>query len=298
MKLPFTTLDVFTDRRFTGNPLAVVFDADALDGATMQSIAREFGHPETVFVLEPEAAGSTARVRIFTPGTEIPFAGHPTVGTSLVLALKGRGRSGKVMLEARIGMLDCTVAPAGRDRGHARFIIPTLPMPGGAASSREAIAAALAIKPDDIGDGGLAPARWSIGNHFTFVPLRSLDAVRRCRIDDLKWDAAFEAGGRSFAYVFCRETADPKHQFHARMFAPRVGVPEDPATGSAAAAFAGLCADKFSLKDGEHRFMIEQGYEMGRPSLIELQLTMQGGRLVSASVGGPAIVATEGTIEV
>jgi trans-2,3-dihydro-3-hydroxyanthranilate isomerase len=297
MKLPFATLDVFTDRRFAGNPLGVVFDADALDGAVMQAIAREFGHPETVFVLKPEAAGSTARVRIFTPGVELPFAGHPTVGTALVLALKGRGQAGKVLLEEKIGLLDCTVAPDGPDRGHARFLLPALPKPAGAPASSEAIAAALGLTADDIGLDHLAPARWSIGNTFTFVPVRSIDAVRRCRINDARWDDAFELGGRSFAFVFCRETVDAKHQFHARMFAPRAGVPEDPATGSAAAAFAGVCADKLGLADGEHRFLIEQGYEMGRPSLIELRLTMRSGTLASASIGGSAIIVTEGTIE-
>src|SRR4051794_18068267 len=115
MKLPFATLDVFTDRRFAGNPLGVVFDGDALDRATMQAIAREFGHPETVFVLAPERSTSTARVRIFTPSMELAFAGHPTVGTALVLALKGRATNGKILLEEKIGLLDCTVAPSGPD---------------------------------------------------------------------------------------------------------------------------------------------------------------------------------------
>jgi trans-2,3-dihydro-3-hydroxyanthranilate isomerase len=297
MKLPFATLDVFTERRFAGNPLAVVFDADSLADAAMQAIAREFNFPETVFVQRPEKPGSTARLRVFTPGSEIPFAGHPTVGTALVLALKGRGNNGKILIEEKIGLLDCTVAPAGADRGHARFLLPALPTPDGKAASVDAIAAALGIRSDDIGLDGLAPVRWSVGNHFTFVPVRNLDAIRRCRVDDAKWDAAFEANGRSFAFVFCRETLDPKHHIHARMFAPRVGVPEDPATGSAAAAFAGLYADAIASGDGEHRLVIEQGYEMGRPSLIELQLTAGGRKVISASIGGSAVVVTEGTIQ-
>jgi trans-2,3-dihydro-3-hydroxyanthranilate isomerase len=297
MKLPFTTLDVFTDRRFTGNPLAVVFDADGLNDATMQTVAREFGHPETVFVLKPEAAGSTARVRIFTPGVELPFAGHPTVGTALVLALNGHGHSSSIVLEEKIGIVRCTAAPDGAGRGHARFVLPELPKPAGTPASRAAISAALNLSPDDIGFEQLAPSRWSAGNVFTFVPVRGLDAIRRCRPIDAKWDEAFEAGGRSFPYVFCRETVDAKHNFHARMFAPRVGVIEDPATGSAAATFAGLCAQALSPGDGEHRYVIEQGYEMGRPSLIELQITIAGGALTSATIGGSAVVVTEGMIE-
>ena len=297
MKLQFATLDVFTDRRFTGNPLAVVFDADALDGATMQTVAREFGHPETVFVLKPEAAGSTARVRIFTPGVELPFAGHPTVGTALILALNGHGHTSNIVLEEKIGIIRCTAAPEGADRGHARFTLPELPKPAGTAASRAAIAAAIGLTVDDIGFEQLAPARWSVGNTFTFVPVRGLDAIRRCRPIDASWDEAFEAGGRSSAFVFCRETIDGKNNFHARMFAPRLGIVEDPATGSAAAAFAGLCAQALSPGDGEHRFVIEQGYEMGRPSLIELQITIAGGTLTSATIGGSAVIITEGMIE-
>jgi trans-2,3-dihydro-3-hydroxyanthranilate isomerase len=292
MKLPFATLDVFTAQRFAGNPLAVVFDADGLDDVTMQKVAREFSHPETVFLLRP-MAGGTARVRIFTPVLELPFAGHPTVGTALLLALKGRDSD--IVLEEKIGPIKCSARPNGADRGSARFALPDLPKPEGAPASRETIAAALGLKPDDIGCKHLVPARWSLGNAFTFVPVRDLDAIRRCRVDNAKWDDAFE--GRSAAYVFCRDTVDA-NDFHARMFAPRLGVIEDPATGSAAAAFAGLCAQALSLGNGEHHFVIEQGYEMGRPSLIELQLTMKDGKLTTASIGGQAVVVTEGMIEV
>lgn len=296
MKLDFVTLDVFTATRFAGNPLAVVFDADRLESATMQAIAREFNFPETVFVLQPHTSHHTARVRIFTPGTELQFAGHPTVGTALVLALR-RGGACDIALEEGIGLVRCRVTAEGADRGCASFILPALPTAAGAPASREAIAAALGLAADDIGFDGHQPSKWSIGNTFTFVPVRNIDAIRRCRIDDAQWDAAFETGGRSFAFVFCSETEHKANDFHARMFAPKVGVREDPATGSAAAAFAGFCARSLSLGDGEHRFVIEQGFEMGRPSLIELRVAMRGNALISATVGGPAIIVTEGTIE-
>jgi len=296
MKHAFATLDVFTDRRFAGNPLGVVFDADDLDGPTMQAIAREFGHPETVFVLQPKTPATDAQVRIFTPGTELPFAGHPTIGTAVVLALR-RGSGGGLVLEEKIGLVKCDVSPAGGDRGHANFVVPALPQQAGAAASHEAIAAALGLGAEDIGFDGHQPAKWSVGNAFTFVPLRNIDAVRRCRIVEADWDRAFEAGGRSFPFVFSSQTLDKANNFHARMFAPRAGVREDPATGSAAAAFAGFCARSLSLADGEHRFVTEQGFEMGRPSLVEFTLTIRGGVLSAASVGGPAIVVTEGTIQ-
>jgi trans-2,3-dihydro-3-hydroxyanthranilate isomerase len=297
MKYPFATLDVFTTTRFAGNPLAVVFDADGLDAATMQIVAREFSHPETVFVQKPKTAGGTAQVRIFTPATEMPFAGHPTVGTALALALR-RGAGSSVVLEEKIGPLQCSVAADGADRGRASFVIPALPRQAGAPASRESLAAALGITADDIGYDGHQPTMWSAGNAFVFIPLRNIDAVRRCRIDDARWDAAFDNGGQFLAaFMFSKETEDKANAFHARMFAPRAGVREDPATGSAAAAFAGFCATSLSPSDGEHRFVIEQGFEMGRPSLIELSVTMRGGALTSASVGGPAILVTEGMIE-
>ena len=295
MKLRFATLDVFTNVRFAGNPLGVVFDADGLDGETMQAVAREFGHPETVFVLKP-MAGVTAAVRIFTPANELAFAGHPTVGTALVLALRRDGGS-DIVLGEKIGPVKCRVQPEGTDHGRAAFVVPALPATAGTPASNQAIAAAIGIKPEDIGFEGLEPSKWSVGNTFTFIPLRSIDAVRRCAIEDARWDAAFEAGGRSFAFMFCRETLDKANSFHARMFAPRAGIREDPATGSAAAAFAGFAAKSLSLADGEHRFVIEQGFEMSRPSLIELGVSIRGGALASATVGGPAIIVTEGTIE-
>jgi trans-2,3-dihydro-3-hydroxyanthranilate isomerase len=297
MKLNFATLDVFTSRRFAGNSLGVVFDADGIDGVTMQAIAREFNHPETVFVLKPTAAGSTAAARIFTPGREMPFAGHPTVGTALVLTLR-RGAGSDVVIEEKIGPVKCRVDAEGSDHGSASFIIPAMPSKAGAAASREAIAAALGLAVDDIGFDGHQPSRWSAGNAFTFVPLRSIEAVRRCQIVDACWRSGFEAHGAAGAFVFCRQTEDKGNHFHARMFAPSFGVREDPATGSAAAAFAGFCARSLSLGNGEHGFKIEQGFEMGRPSLIALGVTMQGGALASATVGGPAIIVTEGTIEV
>jgi trans-2,3-dihydro-3-hydroxyanthranilate isomerase len=297
MKYPFVTLDVFTATRFAGNSLGVVFEADGIETAKMQAIAREFGHPETVFVLKPKNADSTARARIFTPAIEMPFAGHPTIGTALALALR-RKAGAAIILEENIGLLDCHVSVESETHGCASFLLPELPHPAGPAASTASIAAALGLNTDDIGFDGHQPSKWSIGPTFTFVPVRGIDAVRRCRVDDAKWDLAFEANGQSFAFVFSKETENSARHFHARMFAPRAGVREDPATGSAAAAFSGFCAQSLSLPDGEHDFVIEQGFEMDRPSLIELGIVIQNGALASGSVGGPAIIVTEGLIEV
>jgi len=289
MRRRFATLDVFTDRRFAGNPLAVVLDAEALDATAMQAIAREFNHPETVFVFAPADPAHRARVRIFTPARELPFAGHPTVGTAVLLGPRdGGGRD--LVLEEGIGAVRCTVESTSSG-GSARFAIPQLPAEAGPTADDAAIAAALSLAPEDIGEG--RPARWSAGIPLTFVPVASLAAIARCRPDLAKFDAAFGAGAA--VYAFCNETVEPGHHFHARMFAPGMGVPEDPATGAAAAAFSGVVARR--LRDGTHALVIEQGYEMGRPSLIRLTAEVAAGRLVSASVGGNAVLVTEGTIE-
>jgi trans-2,3-dihydro-3-hydroxyanthranilate isomerase len=288
------TLDVFTDRRFAGNPLAVVLDPDGLDSAAMQAIAREFNHPETVFVLPPSDRAHRARLRIFTPARELPFAGHPTIGTAVLLGRLDAGGASEIVLEEGIGPVRCAVEPVGDDGGRARFALAQLPTGAGAPPDDATILAALGLAPGDLGFGGLRPSCWSAGNPFVFVPVAGLAAIGRCRADADKLDAA--AGDRGI-YVFCAETAEPGHAFHARMFGVRLGIREDPATGSAAAAFAGLLAARGNLSDGEHAITIEQGYEMGRPSLIRLALVLAGGRLVSASVGGDAVIVTQGTLE-
>jgi trans-2,3-dihydro-3-hydroxyanthranilate isomerase len=295
MQRRFATLDVFTQRRFAGNPLAVVLEGEGLDTAAMQQVAREFNHPETVFVLPPQDKAHRARLRIFTPARELPFAGHPTVGTAVLLALQdGSAPGGELVLEESIGPVRCTIENIGADRGRVRFLLPQLPAEAGPAPDDAALATALSLAPADIGFDGHRPSRWSAGNPFSFVPLAGLAAMARARPNSPAFDAAFDGIG---ALLYCRETAEPGHDFHARMFAPHLGVLEDPATGSAAAAFAGVVARSAGLPDGDHTLRIEQGYEMRRPSVIQLAMTLQGGRLTAASIGGGAVLVTQGTIE-
>jgi len=296
MRRRFVTLDVFTGKRFTGNPLGAVLEADGLDTDTMQAITREFGHPETIFVFPPDDPRHRARLRIFTPGREIPFAGHPTVGAAVLFARLDGGKGAREMvIEETIGPVRCRAEPKGPEHGSASFTVPMQPERGGAAPDGAAIAAVLDLDAGEIGFDGLTPQRWTAGNAFTFVPLRGLDAVKRCRPDLSRFEDTFGGERPGMVFVFCRETLDADHDFHARMFAPGMGVFEDPATGSAAAAFAGLLAA--DLPDGEHAYAIEQGHEMGRPSLMRLTLTMNDGKLESAAIGGEAVVVTEGTIE-
>jgi trans-2,3-dihydro-3-hydroxyanthranilate isomerase len=297
MRRRYFTLDVFTARKFTGNPLAVVLESDGLDDAGMQAIAREFNLPETVFVFAAGEPRHRARVRIFTPARELPFAGHPTVGTAALLAhLDGGGQAREVALSEQVGPVVCQVKPAG-DGGFASFAIPRLPERIGPVRDRDALAAALNLNAADLGFGNFAPENWTAGNPFTFVPVRSRAAVGRAHPDMARWGAAFGPGDPPGAFLFCREVDDPAHSFHARMFAPAMGITEDPATGSAVAAFAGVLAAFGSFAAGRHALVIEQGTDMGRPSLLRLELSIEAGRLAGATVGGDAVIVCEGTIE-
>ena len=297
MRRRFFTLDVFTAQRFAGNPLAVVLDPDGLDTAAMQTIAREFGLPETVFVFPPSDPKHRARLRIFTPARELPFAGHPTVGTAVLLARLDGGTDAREMtLAEQVGPVPCTVQPK-TDGGTACFGLPQLPQRIGAVGNTASLAAALGLAVGDLGCGGFAAESWSAGNPMTFVPVRDLETIARARPDSARWQEAFGPSDPPAAYLFCREVVDARHSFHARMFAPGLGIAEDPATGSAIAAFAGLLAELGGLADGPHQFTVEQGYEMSRPSLLRLSLTMTQGRLGSATIGGDAVIVSEGMIE-
>lgn len=291
------TLDVFTHTRFAGNPLALVLDAQGLETKAMQTIAREFSHPETVFVLPAADPAHKASLRIFTPAAELPFAGHPTVGAAVGLArLAGGAQPQSFVLEEKIGPVSCTAQARDADSGQAEFTLPRLPADVGNVPGVAAMAGALGLGEGDIG-GDYPPARWSAGVAYTFVPVRSLAAVARAKPNAATFEKVFGIGGPAMVYVMTTETAGPDHHLHGRMFAPGNGIAEDPATGSAVAAFAGLHAAHRKPQDGVHRLVIEQGYEMGRPSLMNLTLTIVQGALASATIGGDAIVVTEGAIE-
>ncbi len=296
MRRRFVTLDVFTQTRFAGNPLAVVLESDGLEKDAMQTIAREFNLAETVFMMQPANPGSRAMLRIFTPKAELPFAGHPTVGTAVLLGCMSGYNLGvhDMVLEETVGLVHCTVEAQGREQGRASFVLPRLPEQADGVVGADEAAAALGLNADDIGFG--APSRWSAGVPGHFVPVRNLEAIGRAN-PAASFEAGFGREGRAIAYLYCGETSEPGHHFHARMFAPTFGIQEDPATGAAAAAFAGVVMDISHPADGEHRFVIEQGYEIGRPSQIELGMNVQGGTLTRATIGGSAIIVSDGHIE-
>ncbi|MBI1186076.1 MAG: PhzF family phenazine biosynthesis isomerase [Alphaproteobacteria bacterium] len=297
--LPFVTYDVFTDRRFAGNPLAVVFDADALSDAQMQAVAREFNLSETIFIRTPGDALHAASVRIFTPGKELPFAGHPTIGGAIAIAERRHGRALNdvlLVLEEKIGLVRCAVKIAGDGASFAEFDAPKLAEEAGLAPTDETLASALGLAPDDIGFDRHIPTLYSAGVTFVCAPIASLDALARARATPLALDA--EAMGATELFLYARAEPDAAHAFRARMFAPALGVPEDPATGSAAASLAGALARFESLMDGWHTLPILQGAEMGRPSLIGLEIELTGGALRNVRIGGKAVKVSEGAITV
>jgi trans-2,3-dihydro-3-hydroxyanthranilate isomerase len=295
----FFTLDVFTGEPLAGNPLAVVLDAEGLDDARMQAIAREFNLSETVFVRPPESDRHRAALRIFTPGRELPFAGHPTVGTAVLLALLDRDDGPDAVafgLEEKVGIVPCVVAVEAEGRGYARFRVPRLPEIWGEGRDPAGAARALGLEAGEIGFERHLPSRHSAGVRFDFVPVASLDALARARPSGDAFRQVFGDSGRPAAYVYTRQTVSEGLRFRARMFAPSFGIAEDPATGAAAAAFAGALMQFEPLGAGEHALVIEQGYEMGRPSDIDLQLVIRDGALAAAEIGGRAVVVSEGTL--
>ncbi|MFV0296746.1 MAG: PhzF family phenazine biosynthesis protein [Hyphomicrobiaceae bacterium] len=301
MRLRCHTLDVFTENRFGGNPLAVVRDAEGLDTKAMQAIAREFNLSETVFVMKPANPAHSARIRIFTPRAEVPFAGHPTIGTAILLASdRANGAtsfpSSIVSLEEDIGVVRVGVRMRPNEAPFAEFDSPKLPQDQGSVPAIEDIAAAVGLIPSEIGFENHRPSCFSVGLPFHFIPVRSLEAIGRAHPVTDRWNQAFDTNPG--IYLYCRERVHHLAHFHARMFAPGLGVTEDPATGSAAAAFAGVIARYDEPPGGEHRYAIEQGYEMGRESLIQVSIVMNDGRLQAVRIGGHAVRVTDGEIEV
>ncbi len=297
--LAYEILDVFTETRFEGNPLAVVHGADGLSDRAMQAIAAEFNLSETVFVRTAEGAHHTASLRIFTPTRELPFAGHPTVGAAVALYLQ-RIASGApdtpavLVLEEKVGPVRAVVSPAGEGRARAEFDVPRRPELAHAAPEAARVARALSLAPHEVG-GHLPVAVASAGVPFTFVPVTGLEALARARPDPALFAETFEADHAS-VYLVAPGPVDGGADYRARMFAPLMGVAEDPATGSAAAAFAAVLLGYGHLPDGEHVRRIAQGVEMGRPSQIVLEISVEGGALHAVRLGGAAVRVAAGTL--
>jgi trans-2,3-dihydro-3-hydroxyanthranilate isomerase len=293
--------DVFTKTPLAGNPLAVVLQGEGLDTASMQAIAREFNLSETVFVLPPENARHRARIRIFTPEYEMPFAGHPTVGAAVALAeLSGEKAAGIFVLEENIGAVRCVVQ-TGEGTSYGEFDLAKLPERLELSADVDAIGAALGLSPHEIGFENHRVSFWSAGVPYVTIPVAGLKEAARIRLDNQAW-AEIASGNSEWAYaspyVYCRETVSHDSAFHVRMLVPGTPSYEDPATGSAAAAFAGAIMHFDGLREGTASYWLEQGLEMGRPSRIRLEMEVAHGRLAAARIGGHAVKVAEGTLYV
>ena len=301
MKFKFHTLDVFTARKFGGNPLAVVLDADALSTEQMQTIAREFNLSETIFVMKPDNPANSAKVRIFFPTGEMPFAGHPTVGCAILLASQkykpGCSFETEIRLEEVAGLVPVKVSRIG-DVPRAMFTAPVtpfkvdLPLPANAE-----IARALALELSDIGFGNHQPGLHQGGPRCLHVPVASRAALAKSRAIEPHWSKLIEPLGTDMAYLYTTGGDAKGTNYQARMFAPTAGIPEDPATGSATALLAAQLLHAEKLADGKHTWELEQGYEMGRPSELHLEVDISGGKLTAVGVAGQAVQIMEGVLD-
>lgn len=299
--LRFHTLDVFTDHRFGGNPLAVVFGGDGLSDTTMQVIAREFNLSETVFVLPPTDRAATHLVRIFTPARELPFAGHPTIGTAILLAQLGEARpagtGSLVVLQEGVGLVPVTIRSEGSRAMFAQLTSARLPEVGPPPPPTSDLAAVLSLDPADIVDDERdRPEALSCGIPYLMIPVRDRAVLARASMLEDRWRRTLQQYWAPAVYALCRDAELSGSAIRARMFAPEVGIVEDPATGSAAVALAGYLVRRDPARNGTACWTVEQGFEMGRPSLLYLEADVAGGACQAVRLGGGAVVVSEGTI--
>ena len=300
-ELTFYTLDVFTEQLFGGNQLAVFPEAPELEHDVMQAIAREFNFSETVFVRPPENAGALRRLRIFTPGGELPFAGHPTIGTAQLLfelgiAPANAAGGSEFALEEGVGLVPISVARRDDGRVFTWLTTARLPERGPAPPSVELLAPMLGLTPDEILCNNVdAPASYSAGVPFTCIPVRDVEALGRATLDLARWRELIPQLWSPDVYLFCPEPKMSGADVRARMFGPAMGITEDPATGGAAAAFAGYL---WQRNGGPGKWVIAQGVEMGRPSELHVEANGEDGRLTSVRVGGSAVRVSHGTMTI
>jgi trans-2,3-dihydro-3-hydroxyanthranilate isomerase len=300
MRLRFQTVDVFTSDRFAGNPLAVVLDADGLSSQQMQAIAAEFNLAETTFVLPPKDNAHTAEVRIFTPRSEMPFAGHPNVGTAFVLARAGTsyGRavaSDRVIFEETAGLVPIDILKDGAMVAGARLASPK-PLTVGGDVSAEFVAKACGISPDDVETIHHHPCIASCGAPFIIAELKSRTALSAANPNSTVFRLELTKHPVVSILLYTQlENGDTDIQ--ARMFAPHLNIPEDPATGAANVALIGLLAKLRPESNLSLSKTIAQGVEMGRPSLLEAHADKQNGVVTATYIGGRCVQVMSGTID-
>lgn len=306
-RLRYLTADVFTPAPFCGNQLAIVFGAEGLPTETLQHIAIEFNYSETVFVFAARHQNETRHVRIFTPGGELPFAGHPTIGTAHALVATGEvmaaGDEITVILGEGVGPVPVRVTLKEGVAVHAELTAAKPPEERPSPVGNAELAEMLSLSPDDILNGDYAPAGVSVGLPWLLVPVKSIDAVKRARVRTESWSKHLKGAWAAEPMVFAMTRDDDESSLlphvrgcdiRARVFCPGLSIPEDPATGSANACLAGYLA-KRTPRDGTLHWEVAQGVEMGRSSRLSIFADKSDGA-ISVRVGGATVMMTEGTM--
>jgi trans-2,3-dihydro-3-hydroxyanthranilate isomerase len=292
----FFIVDVFGERKYSGNQLAVVLPSGPIGDAEMQSIALEFNFPETTFILDARAKQGAYRVRIFTPRKEVPFAGHPTLGTAWIIRkLLAKTGTGEIVLDLKAGRIPVRFETGGSELLWMKQLAPVF----GKTHEPKAIAKVLGLSVKDF-DARFPIQQVSTGMEFLLVPLKNLAAVKKARTDlgayRNYFDAHSGAGDGLPIFLFSPETYEPANRINARMFADLFGIPEDPATGSANGCLAGYLVRHRYFGPGPVNARVEQGYEMGRKSLLHLDVRARG-RSIEVQVGGKVFEVAEGRLK-
>lgn len=299
MEYQFYTADVFTDQTFGGNPLAVFPQAQGLSSLQMQKIAGEINYSETVFVLPPETGEGTRRLRIFTPKAELPFAGHPTVGTAYILAYIGDIALDKpeitIIFEEGVGPVPVKILSESGQPTYTELTAAQLPEFGTTAPDIKDLAEMLSLDPEDFLTGDYAPQAVSCGLPFLFIPLNSQESLARAKLQRDRWQSLLANSWADCVYLFT--LGSQSTTVRSRMFAPSLGIEEDPATGSAAAALGGYLGIR-DQRDGLLQWQIEQGIEMGRPSLLTVQTFKKEGLIQKICVGGSSVMVIQGVMKI
>ena len=296
----FLTLDVFTARPFGGNQLAVFPDASGIPEAMLLPITREFNFSEVTFCYPPADAANTRRVRILTPGGELPFAGHPVIGTAAALALHegalAGATTGRFLFELGVGVVPVDVRVEGESLAWAELSAVKMPEIGPQVPTLDTLAEMLSLETNDLVGGALTPQAVSCGYPFLLVPLKTVAAVSRARLRLERWERTLAKSWAPEILVAAKDPDGGPQHWRARMFAPGINIMEDPATGGAAAAFAGWLALKEPRTDGSFAWSIDQGIEMERPSRIDIGADKSNGAVTAVRVAGRAVTMSEGRL--
>jgi len=293
-KRMFYILDVFANEKYTGNPLAVVTNAERMSVVEMQNIAKEMNFSETTFITSGKLIANGYNVRIFTPLQEVPFAGHPTLGTAFIIQHEMIQKPiKKVKLNLKAGQIPVTFKYDSKNVPTILWMKQNEPEFMNVIKPSE-IAPVLNVNEEDI-DDRFPVQEVSTGLPFIIVPLKGLAAVKKAKIDPVKYIDLIQQTTAKAIFIFCPETYIEDNDLNARMFADYYGIPEDPATGSANGCLAGYLMKHRYYGDGKINVRVEQGYEMGRPSLINLRAEEQDGN-IEVHVGGKAVLVAKGEL--